>query len=74
MKKTVLNRYLRIGLFMNSIFVIASTYKLLFPNPPISKPIIVIWLGFGVVALALIIKGGLDNHSKKDTAVTSEKI
>ncbi len=58
---------------MNSIFVISCIYKLVFPNPPISKAIIVIWLGFGVVALGLIIKGYLDHRSIEKNAGTSNK-
>ena len=64
MKKAILNKPLRIGFFMNSIFVIGCIYKLTFSNHSTSKQIIVICLGFGLVALALIIKGYLDHHSK----------
>jgi len=65
MKGTIPNKYFRIGLFMNSTFVLGCMYKLFFPNPPTPKLIIVIWVGFGVVALGLIIKGYLEYQSKE---------
>ena len=65
MKKIVLNKYIRTAFLMNGIFIIGSMYKLFFPNPPTTKPIIIAWVGFGILALCLLIKGYLDLKPKK---------